>query len=167
MNNNITPSNPSDLIPGTVIRATRHNLRNSDNIMTLQGRTNYMYDLSSFLSSTVSDWNNLPPKIAQSDSVASFKYNLNRERANVPKYFYSGNRYEQVPSQTFKNSIMICLRRTFQIPHSVALAWLRMHITSFSNVPSTIMFLKRLSLESKECTEELKSLCAYFLGQNS
>ena len=29
------------------------------------------------------------------------------------------------------------------------------------------MFLKRLSFESKECTEELKQECASFLGQTS
>ena len=62
--------------------------------MTIRGRTNSY--LSSFLPSTVRDWNNLPPEIAQSDSVASFKYNLNRDRTHVPKYLYSGNRHVQV-----------------------------------------------------------------------
>ena len=154
MNNNITPSYLSDLVPGTVSTATssdfiwdfgklhfpthlgkyfikigkvrakiheigkikaifglgmtpiyglkngqiksltRYKLRNSNNIMTIRGRTNSY--LSSFLPSTVRDWNNLPPEIAQSDSVASFKYNLNRDRTHVPKYFYSGNRHVQV-----------------------------------------------------------------------
>ena len=94
MNNKITPSYLSDLVAGTVSSATRYNLRNSYNIMTIQGRTNSY--LSSFLPSTVRNWNNLPPEIAQSDSVASFKYNLNRGRTHVPKCFYSGNRHEQV-----------------------------------------------------------------------
>ena len=94
INNNITPSYLSDLVPGTVSTAIRYNLRNSNNIMTIRGRTNSY--LSSFLSSTVRDWNNLPPEIAQSDSVASFKYNLNRDRTHVPKYIYSGNRHVQV-----------------------------------------------------------------------
>ena len=62
MNNNITPSYLSDLVPGTVSSATWYNLRNSNNIMTIQGRTNSY--LSSFLPSTVRDWNNLPPEIA-------------------------------------------------------------------------------------------------------
>ena len=93
MNNNITPTYLSDLVPGTVSSATRYDLRNSNNIMTIVGRT-HSY-LSSFLPSTVRDWNNLPPEIAQSDSVASFKYNLNRDQTHVPKYFYSGNRHVQ------------------------------------------------------------------------
>ena len=53
MNNNITPSYLSDLVPGTVSSATRYNLRNSNNIMTILGRTNSY--LSSFLPSTVRD----------------------------------------------------------------------------------------------------------------
>ena len=96
MNNNITPSYLSDLVPGTVSTATRYNLRNSNNnyIMTIRGRTNSY--LSSFLPSTVRDWNwDLPPEIAQSDSVASFKYNLNRDRSHDPKHFYSSNRHVQ------------------------------------------------------------------------
>ena len=92
MNNKIT--HLSDLVAGTVSSATRYNLRNSYNIKPIQGRTNSY--LSSFLPSTVRNWNNLPPEIAQSDSVASFKYNLNRGRTHVQKCFYSGNRHEQV-----------------------------------------------------------------------
>ena len=91
MNNTITPFYLSDLVPGTVSSATRYNLRNSNNIMTIRGRTNSY--LSSLLPSTVRDWNDLPPEIAQSDSVASFRYNLIRDRTHVPKYFYSGNRH--------------------------------------------------------------------------
>ena len=48
------------------------------------------------MQSTVRDWNNLLPEIDQSDSVASFKYNLNRDQTHVPKYFYSGKRHVQV-----------------------------------------------------------------------
>ena len=62
--------------------------------MTIQGRTNIY--LSSFLQSTVRDWNNLPPAIAQSDSVSSFKYNLSKDCAHVSKYFYSGKSHVQV-----------------------------------------------------------------------
>ena len=34
--------------------------------------------------------------IAQSDSVASFEYDLNRDRTHVQKYFYRGTRQVQV-----------------------------------------------------------------------
>ena len=110
--------------------------------MTIRGRTNSY--LSSFLPSTVRDWNNLPPEIAQSDSVASFKYNLNRDRTHVPKYFYSGNRHVQVLHTCLRTQCSalyhdLCLRRIFQILHPVAVAVLRIHITSFSNAPSTIV----------------------------
>ena len=56
--------------------------------MTNHGRT--IFDLNSFLPPTVRDWNNLPPEIAQYDSVALFKYNLNRYHTHFPYYFYSG-----------------------------------------------------------------------------
>ena len=85
MNKNIRSSYLSDLVPGTVSSAIRYNLRKSDNIMTIQGRTNSF--LRSFLPSTVRDWNNLPPEIVQSDLVASFKNNLNRDRTHVPNTF--------------------------------------------------------------------------------
>ena len=48
------------------------------------------------MQSTVRDWNNLLPEIAQSDSVAAFKYKVNRDQIHVPKYFYSGKRHVQV-----------------------------------------------------------------------
>ena len=62
--------------------------------MTIQGRIKSY--LSSFVPPTVRDWNNVTPDTAQSDSVTSFKYILNRDRSHVPKYFYSGNRHVQV-----------------------------------------------------------------------
>ena len=92
MNNIIKSSYLSDLVPGTVSSATGYNLRNTNYIMTIQGRIRSY--LSSLLQSTVRDWNNLPPEIAQSDSVALFKYNLNRDQTHVPKYFHSCNIHE-------------------------------------------------------------------------
>ena len=42
------------------------------------------------------EWNNLPSDITQSESVVSFKHNLNRENIFVPKHFYTGKRYAQI-----------------------------------------------------------------------
>ena len=50
MHNNITPSYLSDLVPETASSATRYNLRHSNNIMIILGRTNSY--LSLFLPST-------------------------------------------------------------------------------------------------------------------
>ena len=50
MHNNITPSYLSDLVPETASSVTRYNLRHSNNIMKILGRTNSY--LSLFLPST-------------------------------------------------------------------------------------------------------------------
>ena len=83
------------------------------------------------------------PCHAQFDLVASLKYKINRDRTHVPIYFYSGNRHVQVLRTRFRTQssalIMIGLRKIFQIPYSVAVAVLRIHIISFSIAPSTIL----------------------------
>ena len=42
------------------------------------------------------EWNNLPSDITQSESVVSFKHNLNRVNIFLPKYFHTGKRYAQI-----------------------------------------------------------------------
>ena len=42
------------------------------------------------------EWNNLPSDVTQSESIAAFKHNLNRENLVVPKHFYTGKRHAQI-----------------------------------------------------------------------
>ena len=67
---------------------------NSENIMTIQGRTKSY--LCSFLPSAEREWSYLPTEIAQFDSVVSCINKNNRDRTYVPKYSYSGIRCVQV-----------------------------------------------------------------------
>ena len=71
-----------------------YSLRNSNDIQTVLARTSQYY--SSFLPSVVREWNSLPSDSSNSDSVQSFKQNLNVAKISVPKYFYFGDRSSQV-----------------------------------------------------------------------
>ena len=94
MMNNLAPLYLSSLIPPTVNSLSRFNLRNSDNLQTIDCRTNQYFQ--SFLPSTVRAWNNLPPKAKRTDSLNSFKHFLSRDKSYVPKYYYSGKRQLQI-----------------------------------------------------------------------
>ena len=94
MMNSLAPLYLSSLIPPTVNSLSRYNLRNSDNLQTIDCRTNQYFQ--SFLPSTVRAWNNLPPEAKQTDSLNSFKHFLNRDKSYVPKYYYSGKRQLQI-----------------------------------------------------------------------
>ena len=94
MKNNLTPTYLSSLVPESVGQTSRYNLRNSNDLITINARTS-LYS-NSFLPSTVRDWNNLTPAARQVDSLNMFKQFLNRDREKVPKYFYSGSRRGQL-----------------------------------------------------------------------
>ena len=70
------------------------NLRNSHALQTVDAKSNNYYH--SFLPLTVRKWNNLPSDITQSESVAYFKHNLNRDNSVVSKHFYTGKRHAQI-----------------------------------------------------------------------
>ena len=57
MVNHLTPLYLSSLIPPTVNETSRYNLRNANNISTINARTNQYFN--SFLPSTIRDWNSL------------------------------------------------------------------------------------------------------------
>ena len=57
MKNNLTPTYLSSLVPESVGQTFRYNLRNSNDLLTIDVRTS-LYS-NSFLPSTVRDWNNL------------------------------------------------------------------------------------------------------------
>ncbi|MEW8546021.1 MAG: reverse transcriptase domain-containing protein, partial [Candidatus Thiodiazotropha sp.] len=94
MMHNITPLYLSSLIPQTVSNTSRYNLRNSNDLQTIDARTNQYY--RSFLPSSVRAWNNLSVEAKQCDSVTSFKYVLQKDKSKVPKHFYSGCRKSQI-----------------------------------------------------------------------
>ena len=91
---NLTPPYLSSLVPHPVSTLSRYNLRNSNDLQTIDARTNQYYN--SFLPSAVRSWNNLPVAAKESDSINSFKRFLNQNKTPVPKYYYMGNRKAQI-----------------------------------------------------------------------
>ena len=92
MVNNLTPEYLSSLIPlqqHTV--NTRFNLRN---IRTISFHT-HAYN-SSFLPSSIRDWNALPEYIQSSESLSIFKLNLNKNKPKANPLFNIGSRKGQI-----------------------------------------------------------------------
>ena len=91
---NLTPHYLTSLIPSSVTETSSYNLRNSNGIRTVRARTSQYF--SSFLPSTIREWNNLPEEQRYSPTIASFKYQLNQPNSFTPKYFYIGERQAQI-----------------------------------------------------------------------
>ena len=94
MKSNLCPEYLSSLVPQTVNSISRYNLRNANDLQTVNARTTLYYN--SFLPSTIRAWNNLPSEAQQLESVNSFKFFLKKENVPVPKYFYIGKRKAQI-----------------------------------------------------------------------
>ena len=94
MMHNITPLYLSSLIPQPVSNMSRYNLRNSNDLRTIDAKTNQFY--MSFLPASVRAWNNLSVESQQCESVTSFKRLLQKDNPKVPKHFYSGPRKSQI-----------------------------------------------------------------------
>ena len=94
MFNNISPVYLSSLVPPSISSISTYNLRNAENVQTIDSRTSQY--CNSFLPSAVREWNNLPLETRSSDSVNTFKRSLDRGATVVPKYYYSGNRKFQI-----------------------------------------------------------------------
>ena len=94
MINDLTPFYISSLVPSTFGNTSAYHLRDSQNIRSLLTRTQLYY--KSFLPACVREWNELPLDIRNSDSLPSFKQQLDKENTKVPGYYSSGNRLLQI-----------------------------------------------------------------------
>ena len=87
MVNNLTPLYLSTLILSTITETSRYNLRNANDIRTINTRTTQYYN--SFLPSTIREWNTLPKEQRTSATLLSFKAQINQHSTSIPKYYYS------------------------------------------------------------------------------
>ena len=94
MTHNLAPLYISFLVPQSVSNISRYNLRNSNNLQTIDARSTLYYN--SFLPSTVRAWNNVNDEVKQSYSLNTFKGFLSKDKLLVPKHFYVGHREVQV-----------------------------------------------------------------------
>ena len=90
----LSPPYLSTLVPPLVGQTSRYNLRNANDLQTIDARTTLYFN--SFLPSTVRDWNSLPSDIKNADTAVAFKSSLNKNNRCVPKHFYFGDRQLQI-----------------------------------------------------------------------
>ena len=50
----------------------------------------------SFLPSTIREWNNLPADVKSAQTLTSFKYKFERNTPKIPKYYFFGDRGNQI-----------------------------------------------------------------------
>ena len=77
MKSNLCPTYLSSLVRQTVNSISRYNLRNANDLQTINARTSLYYN--SCLPSTIRAWNDLPLEAKQLESVYAFKYFLKRK----------------------------------------------------------------------------------------
>ena len=94
MVHNLTPNYLTSLIPSTVNETSNYNLRNSNDIRTVNARTSQYF--SSFLPSSIREWNALPEEQRNATTVTSFKYKLNQPSSSIPKFYYVRERQTQI-----------------------------------------------------------------------
>ena len=92
MNKQLAPEYLSRLIPNPPQNA--YSLRNSDSIPTIHCRTQ-LYK-SSFLPSTINDWNALPSNVKNKPTLESFKYSLNKNIRKASPLLNIGSRVGQI-----------------------------------------------------------------------
>ena len=90
----LSPPYLSTLVPPLVGQSSRYNLRNANDLQTIDARTKQYFN--SFLPSTVRDWNSLLPEVKTSDTAIAFKSSLKKDNLIVPKHFYIGERRLQI-----------------------------------------------------------------------
>ena len=81
LTHNLAPLYLSSLVPSTVSNMSRYNLRNSNDLQTIDARTTLYYN--SPLPSTVRAWNEVPEEAKQSDSINAFKRFLNQDKSRI------------------------------------------------------------------------------------
>ena len=90
----LSPPYLSTLVPPLVAQTSGYNLRNVNDVQTIDARTTLYFN--SFLPPIVRDWNSLPSDIKNADTAVAFKSSLNKNNRFVPKHFYFGDRQLQI-----------------------------------------------------------------------
>ena len=91
---NIAPPYLQNLVPPSVHQVSQRNLRNNMNLTVPRSRTN-LYD-KSFIPLATREWNSLPENMKTCTSLNTFKHLLDRDKINIPKYYYADYRKAQI-----------------------------------------------------------------------
>ena len=90
MYNNLTPDYLSSLVPSSVNEGSRYNLRNANDVQTINARTAFILQFIPTVCHARME--HLSENDKYVDSIDSFKRQISRNKTAVPKYFYTGNR---------------------------------------------------------------------------
>ena len=101
---NLTPYYLSSLDPSTVTETSRYNLRNSNDIRTVNARTSQYFN--SFLQSAIREWNSLPEEHRNS-TVTSFQYQLKQPTSFILKFYYVGERQTPILHTRLRTMAML------------------------------------------------------------
>ena len=94
MNNQLAPSLLCDLVPESTEERTTYSLRSSQNKTLPKTTTKAMQ--SSFIPSTVQEWNALPIDVRLAGTVEEFKRKITPKMERPPSYYYGGERKYQI-----------------------------------------------------------------------
>ena len=94
MSHGLAPIYLSNLRPPHVEDVSSYRLRTAVHYVGIYVSTRTYAD--SFLPLTIQAWNNLPDSIRSADILAAFKHLLTLDTPKVPKYYFCGNRFNQV-----------------------------------------------------------------------
>ena len=83
MYSNLTPDYLSSLVPSSVNEVSHYNLRNANDVQTINERTALYFN--SFLPFVIREWNNIQYNNKYVDSVDSFKRHISRNKTPVLK----------------------------------------------------------------------------------
>ena len=98
MFNQLTPVYLSSLIPQQVKAISHHILRNSNDIHTIRSNTRLYHNSSIDLR----QWNSLPVRVRQLNTLSSFKTFLKKDLQSVPIFYYCGSRKAQILHARFR-----------------------------------------------------------------
>ncbi|MCG7879037.1 MAG: endonuclease/exonuclease/phosphatase family protein [Candidatus Thiodiazotropha taylori] len=94
MYHGISPAYLSSLLPSTIGENVSYNLRNPNNLRTIQSHSQLYYN--SFFPSAVRTWNTLPEETRHCTTTASLKHHLNENINPPPRFYNEGKRLGQI-----------------------------------------------------------------------
>ena len=148
MQNGLAPDYLVDLVPPRAGNETPYSLRNADNYQQVHANSRLYFD--SFLPSTIREWNNLPPNVKSAQTLTSFKYKFERNIPKIPKYYYFGDRGNQILHTRLRtecSTLKFHLYRRNLIPEPYCTCGAVENTSHFLNVRSSMPFVENYCLQ--------------------
>ena len=116
--NNLTPDYLSSLVPSSVNEVSHYNLRNANDVQTINARTALYFN--SFLPSVIRERNNIPDTDKYVDSVDSFERQCScrsGDAENAEHFFLSCNFYRDHRIELFRIVTQYCIASLHVVLH--------------------------------------------------